>query len=153
MGEFPLPPHEPSGGNRWFKRVVVLVAVICIWQFGVKPIVDEHQQKNQWDIESPSKEEAKAGLLLPGFHIISSFPFVVTIGQGEVGIEDEDGVRKVPVTEIPAGHVGVITDRRSKYVHVKALKPGRYQVNPDLYEVDPIFTGNQTWHFGGAKDE
>jgi hypothetical protein len=144
--------HEPTDKSKWFKWLVVLVSVVfCGWQFGVKQIIDDHQQKSQWDVifHSEEGEEAKVKLLLPGTHIISSFPFFVTIDQGEVGIENEDGVRKVPATEVPIGHVGVITDRRSEYVNPKVLKPGRYYLNPDLYKVDNVFTGKQTWQFGG----
>ncbi len=154
MKEHSYPPDEPTDGSKWLKRTAVFLAIVfCAYQFGFKPIVDDYRQKNQWDVVYPS-EGAKIRLLRPGYHIVSSFPFIVIIDDGEVGVEEGDGsIRRVPITEIPFNHVGVITDKRRKYVNPKVLKPGRYYINPDLYKVDEVFTGEHTIQFGGAKDD
>ena len=149
--------HEPTDKSKWFRKMIVCLAIIlCSYQFGFKPIYDNYKQKSQWDVifESEAYEEdGKAKLLMPGFHLVSSFPFIVIIDTGYVGVMEKDGIRSVPITEIPFGYVGVITDKSTKYVNPTVLKPGTYYLNPNLYEVDKIFTGKQTWHYGGAKDE
>lgn len=168
MNEYPFPPDEPTDDrSKWFKWVIVFLAIVfCAYQFGFKPLTDD--QRSQWDVQDLSDDErfieddekVVGDVLLPGYHFMFRPPFFVVIDQGEVGIRTKGtlgwNIKNVPVTEIPIGYVGVITDKRDDYVQYvlpKVLKPGRYYLNPELWKIDKVFTGKQTYYFGGDEDE
>lgn len=160
MNEYPFPPDEPTNKkSKRFKWAMIFLSIVfCAYQFGFKPLLDE--QRSQWDVQGLKTEngEVSRKLLSPGFHIIDFFPFVTVIPDGEVGLlkktySGDKTVEKYPVTEIPFGYVGVITDKRTDAVQPKVLKPGRYYLNPELYKVDEVFTGKQTYQFGGGAED
>jgi len=152
MNQFPFPPDEPTYQPNWFARIfifasmiVLLIMFLCIYQFAIGPLVNEH---------TPSSDDQSfnSKLLDPGFHLVSDFPYILVVKHGTVGIQNEDGITIAPDIEIPEGSVGVITNKKDGYVHMKALPPGRYKINPDLYKVDEIFTGKQVWQFGIGEE-
>jgi len=135
---YPISPNKPSNTRSlWFKRAIIFAAIVfCIYQFGFKNLINETSHTE---------------LLLPGHHIISSYPFFINVIQGEVGIYDTNGFRTIPSIDIPVGYVGVITDKKTKIVNPNPLIPGRYYIDNRIYKVDKVYIEKQTWHFGDDK--
>jgi hypothetical protein len=160
MKDYKFPPDEPTDKSKWFTRAIVFAAIVfCSYQFGFKPLLDE--QRSHWDVQDLSDDQKTSDqmsdkMLLPGFHIIDFLPFITVIPEGQVGFlrKSYNGpmtVEKYPVTEIPVGYVGVITNKRTQAVNPKVLTPGKYHIDGELYQVDKIFTEKQTWHFKNSE--
>lgn len=120
------------------KIVIVLMAMMaCLWAFGIKPMVDDYNEIGK--------------IITPGFHFKSLFPFIHHVSEDEVAmIYDRTGeIVYYPVTNIPNGHVGVLTERTTGIVQPKILEPGVHRINPEMYDVSEVYTGKQTWKYGG----
>jgi hypothetical protein len=146
--------HEPTDKSKWFKRVAVFSAIFfCTYQFGFSPLYEKYQ--DQWYTQDESGERVKKDILVPGFYFKFGWPFIKHIPDEYVGVFHHKKIYLIPATEIPIGYVGVLTHRGTKMVQPKSLPPGKYYINRQLYDVTEVYTGKQTWQFGGEaiKDD
>jgi len=130
-----------------FKTVIVILAIVfCVYQlglqFGLKPLLGDYETLNGSVCKT---------ILVPGLYVMVAPPFIALVKGGEIGIMIKKSwgwhIESHPVTKIPMGHVGVLTEKITGLVQQETLAPGKHSIDPDKFDVTTVFTGKQTYYY------
>ena len=126
------PTQAPVNKRNKLVVYVIIVIIFCtsMWYFALAPYLEKFEK-----VERPENYNQVIGdLLLPGYHMVDKWPFLITIPHNHSGsLLDQGWYYDVEIVIIPPGHVGVLSE--GKGTQHNPLKPGRYYIDPRQYEV------------------